>query len=451
MKKDYKAGTYTVKTAKKKKTGTICKICATCNNKSICKNRKNTTLMRKCPECRDCKDAENCDTFYITTEHKVLMPIGRDETTGDIIRKSFSGKTESEAIYKAVQYKKDIENGNIEPVIRKSIHSVVSLIQEYEDKKIKNGIISKCTYHTNMYTLSRIKQEKWANKPIHEVTRKEVENFLLNERANGMSNSILKKDYAIIRTAFDIANDRNYIDNNQHYFLGRYGIMRPKSLKKDKKVRALQMDEQIKLIKYLNTHDVKHKDIFMLCLNTGARIGEILALQLQDIHFDKNVFYIKRTTTLDENGKLMLGDTTKTPNGERIVVLNEIIKPILEHAIANRNPSNEDFIFCKPDGTLYGDSGINSAFKRLCSNAGIKGEVNTHMLRHTFITRSKEAGVDVEATKTNVGHSDIHLTQDIYNEDQKDYLEVQNQKYIEYIKKMEKEFDENKSKKVSNF
>lgn len=435
--KNYKAGTYIKKKARKNKSGPICPICASCKDKKLCKNRKDTKLMIKCPECKECSDAENCDTFYISQEHKVTIPVGRDETTGKIIRKSFCGKSEAEAIYKSVQYQKDLEAGIIEPITRKTIYSVVSIVQEYENTKLKNGKISPCTYHTNMYTLNRIKNESWANKTIGEVTKKEIEDFLLKERANGMSNSILKKDFGLIRVAFDIALDKEYITSKQHYFLGRYGIMRPNSLKKDKKVGALQIDEQIKLMTYLKTRKVNHSNLFMLCLNTGTRIGELLALQLQDIHLDEGYFEIKRTTTLDTDGQVILGNTTKTSSGERIVVLNEITKPIMEQAIADRFPSEENLIFCKPDGSLYGDTGINSAFKRVCRNAGITSSVNTHMLRHTFITRSKEAKVDVEATKTTVGHNSVVLTQDIYNEDQKEYLEKQSKIYADYILQLE--------------
>ncbi len=132
-------------------------------------------------------------------------------------------------------------------------------------------------------------------------------------------------------------------------------------------------------------------------------------------------------------GKGIIGDTTKTRTSERMIVLNELTKPILQHAIDNRNPNEKGLIFCKEDGTIYGDSGINSAFKRLCKRAGIEGEVNAHMMRHSFITRSKEAGVDVDATKTTAGHSNIHLTQDIYNENQKHYLESQSQVFSNYM------------------
>lgn len=117
--KEYKAGTYIKKKPRKKKNGPMCPVCASCEDRKLCKNRKDKKLMLKCPECKECADAENCDIFYISEEHKIVIPIGRDEDTGKIIRKSFSGKTEAEAIYKSVQYQKEVEAGNIEPTIRK--------------------------------------------------------------------------------------------------------------------------------------------------------------------------------------------------------------------------------------------------------------------------------------------------------------------------------------------
>ena len=159
----------------------------------------------------------------------------------------------------------------------------------------------------------------------------------------------------------------------------------------------------------------------------------MLSLQRKDVHLTENYFEINLTTTLDKDGKVILGDTTKTTSSQRVVVLNEITKPILKRAIENRPNNINDLIFCKADGSLYSNTSINSAFKRACKNAGIKGEVNTHMLRHTFITRSKEAGVDVEATKSTVGHDSTYITMSIYNENQKDYLAKQGNLYVNYI------------------
>ena len=216
-KKDYTVGTYIKKKARKDKTGTICPICAGCKDKKFCKNRRNTKLMLKCPECKDCCDKENCDTFYIYEEHKATISI-KDEKTGKVIRKGFCGKTEREAIARSVEYQQGVEKGDIPLITNAPIHTIVSIIQEYENRKLKLGITKGSAYHTNMYTLNRIKRESWSAKPISEVTREQIENFLDNEQAKGMSNSILKKDYSLLRCVFDIALEKRLYNSKSALF-----------------------------------------------------------------------------------------------------------------------------------------------------------------------------------------------------------------------------------------
>lgn len=433
-KKDYYINSYPYKKPKKKRIGKICPICKACKDKSFCKNRKDVKLMKKCPDCSDCWDKDNCDVFYMGKENRVTIQVGSDED-GKPIFKSFNASDKAKATYRAVQFQQDVENGLIDPLEskKKSDQSVHSLYVEYLNNLYNSGGIRDNTYHTHGLELKRLLDEKWIYEPIRNVTRNQIEDFLSREREKGLSNSSLKKDFSIIKTAFEIAVERGYIPMNKNFFLGRYGIKKPKSIVKDKKVKALELDDEIKFLYYLLNSDEQHKNLFILLMNTGARIGELLALKLEDIHLDENYFWIRQTITLDKDGKLTLGENTKTENGERKVVLNELTKPILEDAIATRNPSKENLIFCQKDGKLYTNTGINSALKRAFERAGFKKDIHTHMFRHSFITRSKEAGVDVEATKTGVGHSDIHITQDVYNEDQLPYLLKQNKTYSKYI------------------
>lgn len=451
--KDYYVGTYPYKKPRKVRTGKICPICKSCKDKSLCKSRRDTKMMKKCPECKECFDKEHCDVFYIGNENKVTAIVGTDED-GKPIRKTFNGASPEEASYRAVKYKLDVKNGIIQPKQAKTKHSVYSLYKEYVDNRFHSGEISECTYYTRQQEMKRLEKEEWALKPIKEVTRKQVEDFLAKEREKGLSNSSLKKDFSIIKTAFEIAVERTYIPLTQNYFLGRYGVKKPKSIVKDKKVKSLELEEQMKFLDYLYHSDIVHRDLLILYMNTGVRIGELLALKLEDIHLDENYFWIRRTITLDKNGKTIIGENTKTENGERKVVLNEITKPVLERAIQSRNPSKKNLIFCKEDGSLYTDGAINSALKRAFKNAGLNDKIHTHMLRHTFITRSKEAGVDVEATKTGVGHSDIHITQDVYNEDQLPYLLKQNETYTKYITEQlsnyQEKFSNDVTQKITN-
>ena len=433
--KDYKARTYINKRPKKKRTSKMCVNCSNCNDRKICKDRKDISCMKKCEICNNCTDREHCDIFNFQIEHKVTIPIGRDEETGKIIRKSFSAQTESEAIYRAVQYQKTMVHSAEHTIIPRTKHSIVSIVEEYENRKLASGIIGENAYSTHMATLNRIRKNYWANISIKQVSRKQIEDFLIHERNRGLSNSCLKKDVGMLKLSFDIALGYNYIDNTQHYFLGKYGVLRPKSIKKDKKVKALTVDEQAQFTNYLITKDSIYKNLFILLLNTGIRIGEALALQIFDVDFKNNCLYITKTITQDKSGKAIIGETTKTANGERKILLTEITRPILENAIAKQIPNENNLIFTTQTGKIYAESTINGGLKRILKNLNINTEnISTHSLRHTFITRSNEAGVDAVETKTNVGHSNIHMTQDIYNENQDPYLTEQMKKYTEYMK-----------------
>lgn len=263
--KNYKTGTYINKKVRPKKSGTMCPVCSRCSDRGFCKHRKNIKLMRKCENCKNCSDKENCDVFYINVQNKITIPIGIDEATGKSIRKAFSGRTENEAIYNSQKFIKEVEAGLVKPKIKKTVHSIVSITEEFENYKNAIGTTNGNSYITNMNTLNRIKVNNWAYIPINKVTRKQLEDFLQEERNNGKSNSVLKKDRAMLRRAFSIAKERNYITSN--FFDGYYCIQTPKSIKKDQKTQAFTPEENTAILKYIYTHPVNHKYEFLLCFH----------------------------------------------------------------------------------------------------------------------------------------------------------------------------------------
>ena len=274
--KKYKTGTYINKKIRTKRTGIMCPTCSRCSERSFCKHRKNVKLMRKCENCKTCCDKENCDVFYINFQNKITIPVAVDEETGKPIRKSFSGSTENEAIYNSEKFKKEVEAGVIKPKLKKTTHSIVSITEEFEEYKNSIGRTNDNSYVTNMKTLNRIKANTWAYNPINKVTRSQLEDFLQEERKNNKSNSTLKKDIQMLRRAFSIAKEKNYITVN--FFDGHYGIERPQSLKKDRKTISFTPEDNMKILKYLYTHNVRHKYAFLLAFHYGMRVRRIVSI-----------------------------------------------------------------------------------------------------------------------------------------------------------------------------
>lgn len=168
----------------------------------------------------------------------------------------------------------------------------------------------------------------------------------------------------------------------------------------------------------------------------ALEFGECLAISATDISADKQFLRIKNTTTLDKSGKVKLGEDTKTPSGDRTIVINEFLKPVIESALAKMKPNKDNLLFAKDDGKPYTDSALNSSLKRICQKAGIKCRVHNHKLRKNFNTRGVEAGVDYKVLEQNAGHADIHVLLDTYVDTQKEFKEKEMNKYVNYIKQI---------------
>lgn len=429
--KGYTVGTYIIKSEKKNTDLPMCPICKKCKDRSICKNRKDKKEMNNCAKCKKCNNSEVCDKFYINEQHKATMVIGKDIETGSAIRKSFTGRTQEEAVDKMFKYKLEMKKSGDFTELRKTEKSISVLAKEIEDSKYRMGKTKANAYNTNMSTLKRIKKYKFANIPIEKVKKQQIEDFLQEERIK--SNSTIKKDYRMLKYVFEYASYNSYLVTN--FFEGINCIEKPKSLKEDKDVVALTITEQRKLEDYLESRKSNYKNIILLCLYTGMRIGEVLALNyIDDIDMENKMIKITKTLTKDRDKNTIIGPT-KTKSGKRNIEINELTEGIIAEALNNKIENKNKALFCQENKKLYIDNTINSAFKRICKNAGITIQVNTHMLRHTFATRCIEAGVDLPVLQKLMGHANIETTINTYGDIYNYYKQKETQKVIEYLKR----------------
>lgn len=410
-------GTYINKTKKNLNNTIICPTCKKCKDKSICNNRKD---LNKCTKCKKCSDSENCDKFYINVQSKATLTIGKDPNNNKPIKKSFTANTEEDALNQLYKFKIHAEENGMNINLKKVDKTITIIGQELEDSKYRKGKIGGNAYNTNMCTLNRIKAHNFANIPIDKVTREQLEKFLEFEREK--SNSLIKKDYSMLRRIFEYAVDNLY--TNKNLFSGTNAIEKTKSKKADKQVQSLTYNEQTKFEEYLKTHKNPFKNIFLLLLHTGLRVGEAIALDINDVDFDSNQIRITKILS-------------KEKDGTRTVEINELYINSLKNAveIAKSNKRNKkNLLFSKEDGTIIPTSSINSSFKRISDKLEIKKDMNTHCLRHTFATRCIEAGISLPVLQTLMGHEKIQTTIDTYGDIYNYYQQREKQKYIDYLK-----------------
>ena len=289
------------------------------------------------------------------------------------------------------------------------------------------NLISERTYARIIETIKQIEEAPISIENINEISSKDIQNYL--NTSKNYSDSTIKKIKEQFSQAFKLAVNRGYTTRNP-----MDDVVKPKSIKKTRKVRALEIDEQQKLTNYLMNvpvTDEPYKVAYLIEMYLGLRIGEVLALRNSDINLHKNLISISKTLTTDKNHKVIMGDSTKTYAGNRevpipIFIRNEIINQM---RLAENNKDKQ--LFLTPKGDYVRPNNANRKLKGLLEKMGITG-ITSHSLRHTYGTRCVEAGMRAVALQRLMGHTDVSITLNTYTSVFNKYKEAELEKVNNY-------------------
>jgi integrase len=163
--------------------------------------------------------------------------------------------------------------------------------------------------------------------------------------------------------------------------------------------------------------------LYRLLLATGMRQGELRALVWGDIDFARASVHIHRTMTLDADGHVIVGNTTKTGKGRIVPLAPGALDALRQWRSATPvrplHP-DRDFVF----GTRPGHPIVLSTWQKkhnaFVIAAGIK-RITLHGVRHTFGTLTMEQGIPIKLVSDVMGHRKIQTTIDRYQHPSDDF------------------------------
>ena len=247
---------------------------------------------------------------------------------------------------------------------------------------------------------------------MDDITPIEVQKYIIELLKNGnlktgesLSANSVNAIIVIFQSSLKLAH---MLGIAKHYEMNK--IKRPKVV--EKKVESFSMIEQ-KTIEQAVMNDKRDKmKGIIICLYTGLRIGELLALEWNDIDFANGEININKSCY---DGKMKDGsfgritDTPKTENSIRVIPLPKKLVPIIR---AMKKNSNSPYVISGKNNVIYVRS-YQRSFEILLKKLNIKHR-GFHALRHTFATRAIECGMDVKTLSEILGHKNPTVTLNRY-------------------------------------
>ena len=348
--------------------------------------------------------------------------IDKETHTEKRLKKSFMSEEEAKDFLNTMQYQK----GN-EIFIKNNGIPLNQLMRSIQKRKLDMNVISETQYARVLKTIAVIEKSPVVKQKIEDITSDDIQDYL-NSLTN-YSNSYIKKLVEQFNQAYKLAMNKGYITRNP-----MIDVITPKSNKKDKVNRAMTVEEQQKFTQYLmskTAEEEPYKNVFLIQMYCGLRIGETLALRDTDIDLQRNLLSVSKTITTDKDGKAIMGNSTKTYAGIREIPIPEYIRDCLMEQMEIAKENRDRQLFLSSNGRYIDGRNANRILKKRLKEIGIEG-FSTHSLRHTYGTRCVEAGMRAVALQRLMGHTDVSVTLNTYTSVFNKYKESELQKVNDY-------------------
>lgn len=245
----------------------------------------------------------------------------------------------------------------------------------------------------------------FGSREITDISVTDIYGFIRQKQEENLSNRYISDILILMKSIFKFGTIHYKINNPMD------GISMPK--KQRTEIRLLNAEEQIRLERYIAEHHSLTTLGIALAKATGLRIGELCALQWEDIDLEKRILTVRKTIQRIQvkNGsrktKIIITDP-KSETSRRTIPIPEFIIAFLREFEGKA----KDFVLSGKEKPIEPRT-MQYRFAKILKNGNLPS-VHFHALQHIFASNYVKLGFDVKALSEILGHSSVEITLNRY-------------------------------------
>src|SRR5437762_1934790 len=235
----------------------------------------------------------------------------------------------------------------------------------------------------------------WFDRPIERITTEQLEAYLAELRAAGLSPATIGRRVAAIRSFFRHQMLLGVRDDNP-----AAEVDLPRRRRTLPRTRSpAEAERLVEAANGTSPRDLRDRAFVELLYGAGLRVSEAVGLQKSSVDLDARIVRC-------------IGKGSK----ERIVPIGRQAAQALRRYLGRGRPfldaRHRPELFLNAKGGGLTRAGAFLILRNLAAKAGLEPErVHPHLLRHSFATHLLEGGADLRSVQEMLGHADLATTE----------------------------------------